>query len=771
MHEMGHALGLNDSYLRQDRNSVMYGYLTKGERRLPAKGQAIGAVPGSLSATPHFLGAPVSIGTLPPGKGVSIQYAVTIGPIAGNPQQTASQGTVSGGNFSNVLTDDPTVGGATDPTVTLLGIAPAFTSGASTTFTVGTLGTFNVTANGAPPPSFTKVGALPTGVTLSAGGVLSGTPAAGTGGSYPITITASNGIGSNAMQSFTLTVNQPAAITSANSTTFVVGTNGTFTVTASGFPASTFSQTGALPSGVTLSAAGVLSGTPAAGTGGTYPITITANNGVGSPAMQSFTLTVNQAPSITSVNSTSFTEGNNGSFTVTASGLPTPTFSESGALPNAVTLSPAGLLSGTPDAGTAGSYPITITASNGVGSNAQQPFTLNVAAAVCTAPPSGMISWFAANGNALDLIGAHDGTLISGATATAAAKVGQGFTLNGTSDYVSIAGGALVASQAAFTVDAWFKTTSGSGFEPIYSESHTTDGNPFLYAGLLNGKLHFTARGTGATMAITSVASYNDGAFHLAAFVKQSDNSWEMFVDGVSVGTSTTAVGTLTLNRSEMGRFGQGAGAADFFLGQIDETELFNRALTQPEILALYNASIAGKCRPALALASAVSRKTHGAAGTFDVPLPLSGAPGVECRSGGANGDHTVVFSFSNGVASGTASVTSGAGSVSGSPTFTGNAMSVNLTGVSNAQQITVQLSTVTDAVGQVLPNTSVSMNVLLGDVTANKSVTASDIALIKAETANPIGAGNFRADVSLNGMINGSDLAMTKAASGTGIP
>src|SRR5205823_184612 len=139
-------------------------------------------------------------------------------------------------------------------------------------------------------------------------GVLSGTPAAGTGGSYPITLTASNGAGTNATQSFTLTVNQAPAITSVNTTTFIIGSAGSFTVTATGFPAPTLSQTGALPGGVTFNAAtGVLSGTPAAGTTGTYPISFTAGNGVGTSATQNFTLTVNagnQAPAITSANNT-----------------------------------------------------------------------------------------------------------------------------------------------------------------------------------------------------------------------------------------------------------------------------------------------------------------------------------------------------------------------------------------------------------------------------------------------------------------------------------
>ena len=43
---------------------------------------------------------------------------------------------------------------------------------------------------------------------------------------------------------------------------------------------------------------------------------------------------------------------------------------------------------------------------------------------------------------------------------------------------------------------------------------------------------------------------------------------------------------------------------------------------------------------------SVVSRKTHGTAGTFDINLPLAGNAGIECRSGGANSDHQVVFTF-----------------------------------------------------------------------------------------------------------------------------
>jgi CSLREA domain-containing protein len=256
-------------------------------------------------------------------------------------------------------------------------VAPAFTSASSTTFAVGTAGSFTATASGTPTPTFSEAGALPSGVTLSSAGVLSGTPAAGTGGVYSITLKASNSV-SSVTQSFTLTVNQAPQITSANSATFTVGSSGSFTVTtaAGAYPTPTTVETGTLPSGVIFSG-GVLSGTPAAGTGGSYPLTITAMNGT-TNATQSFTLNVDQAPAITSASSTNFTVGTSGSFSVTATGFPAPTFSETGTLPSGVTISSAGTLSGTPAAGTGGSYSLTITASNGVGSNSIQNFTLYI---------------------------------------------------------------------------------------------------------------------------------------------------------------------------------------------------------------------------------------------------------------------------------------------------------------------------------------------------------------------------------------------------------
>ncbi len=171
-----------------------------------------------------------------------------------------------------------------------------------------------------------------------------------------------------------------------------------------------------------------------------------------------------------------------------------------------------------------------------------------------------------------------------------------------------------------------------------------------------------------------------------------------------------------------------------------------------------------------LATTSAVSRKTHGGAGSFDINLPLSGAPGVECRNGGVSGDYTVVATFTNSVVSGSASVSAGAGSVSGSPTFSGNTMTVNLTGVTDVQQLTVSLNSVMDTSGQTLPPTAVTMNVLVGDVNGNKSVNATDVGSVKSISGSSTTGANFRADVTADGAINSSDVGLTKLRSGNSL-
>lgn len=326
----------------------------------------------TLAATGSPSPALSRTGTLPAG----VTFDSATGLLSGTPAKG------SGGVYHLVfMAMNGVAPNATQPFTLTVNESPTITSADSKTLTTGSTLAFKVTASGFPKPVLGETGALPKGVIwVPASGMLSGVPVAGTGGVYALTFSASNGVGAKATQSFTLTVNQPPSISSVAVRTFTVGAAGTFTVIAKGFPAPKFSETGALPVGVTLDQnTGLLQGTPAANTGGTYKIKIMASNGIGIAAAQNFTLTVNQAPAITSADNVSFMVGILGQFKVKASGFPAPTFTISGKLPVGVTFNAiTGVLSGKAAKGTAGQYKVTLTAKNVAGLSIAQLFTLTV---------------------------------------------------------------------------------------------------------------------------------------------------------------------------------------------------------------------------------------------------------------------------------------------------------------------------------------------------------------------------------------------------------
>jgi hypothetical protein len=161
---------------------------------------------------------------------------------------------------------------------------------------------------------------------------------------------------------------------------------------------------------------------------------------------------------------------------------------------------------------------------------------------------------------------------------------------------------------------------------------------------------------------------------------------------------------------------------------------------------------------------SIVSRKNHGASGTFDVDLPLTGARGVECRSGGATNDYTLVFTFPNNTTVASASVSSGTGSVSGSALGPNpNQYTVNLTGVTDAQYLTVTLNGVLDSTGGSGNVVGPQMGVLVGDVNASGVVTSGDTNLCKAQALQQVTTANFRNDINASGSITTGDVNIIK--------
>jgi len=170
---------------------------------------------------------------------------------------TGSSGAVTmAGEGGNTIGGCSAAGGGC-PTITLA--PPTLPAG-----TVGVAYSQQITASGGTGPYTFSVasGTLPAGLTLTAGGLLSGTPT--TAGSSPVTIQATDGIGCPGVIPYTIVIVPVITLAPATLPNGTVGVAYSQTIVGSGGTAPyTFSVTvGALPAGVTLTAAGVLAGTP-----------------------------------------------------------------------------------------------------------------------------------------------------------------------------------------------------------------------------------------------------------------------------------------------------------------------------------------------------------------------------------------------------------------------------------------------------------------------------------------------------------------------------
>lgn len=180
--------------------------------------------------------------------------------------------------------------------------APAISSDNGVAFFAGKPGSFTLSANGYPAPSFDVPGALPKGLQFVDHGdgtaTISGSPAAGTGGLYHYLVTASNGVGAGAQQMVTLTDFEAPTITSANKTILATQEEDSFVFEAIGYPPPSLSEEGVLPAGLSFSNRGdgtaLLQGK--ASQYGIFRLKITASNAISPSTSQAFVLTVSGIP-------------------------------------------------------------------------------------------------------------------------------------------------------------------------------------------------------------------------------------------------------------------------------------------------------------------------------------------------------------------------------------------------------------------------------------------------------------------------------------------
>ncbi|HMH49142.1 MAG TPA: LamG domain-containing protein [Candidatus Acidoferrum sp.] len=241
-------------------------------------------------------------------------------------------------------------------------------------------------------------------------------------------------------------------------------------------------------------------------------------------------------------------------------------------------------------------------------------------AGVCVEPPAGLVGWWPADGNAVDIAGNSDGALMGGATFVAG-EVGQAFLMDGIDAFVN-AGNApsLHVSQGDFTVEAWVSFNALShppganrddappGDVSIVDKMSTRGVNAdgwrllkqaddrfwfCLGGGIGNLCMHpaFTLFST--TAATTGVW------YHLAAV--KSATGFSLYVDGQLEDSRSPLPDFMDLHVGDL-RFGANALQGTHLNGLIDEVALYGRALSATEIQAIYLAGSRGKCKAATVL-------------------------------------------------------------------------------------------------------------------------------------------------------------------------
>ena len=218
----------------------------------------------------------------------------------------------------------------------------------------------------------------------------------------------------------------------------------------------------------------------------------------------------------------------------------------------------------------------------------------------CTPAPSGLISWWPADGFALDVASTNNGVLQGGAT-YAAGEVGQAFSFDGTNGFVSTS--LIVTNPQTFTLSLWFKSsTTRGGVLLSFGDSQTgTPANYDRHIYMDNaGALHFGVNSSG-TKVISSTNGLNNNSWHYVATVLSTNAGMSLYLDGGLVATNVAVTNAQSFNG--WWRIGENNLAnwpslpsSYFFNGQIDEVSIFNRALASNEIAAVYQAGNSGMC-------------------------------------------------------------------------------------------------------------------------------------------------------------------------------
>jgi hypothetical protein len=238
-----------------------------------------------------------------------------------------------------------------------------------------------------------------------------------------------------------------------------------------------------------------------------------------------------------------------------------------------------------------GEYAVSVTNLGGSVISSNATLTVN-AAPPCDPAPSGLVSWWPAEGSAVDIVGTNNGALTGGAGYTNG-LVGEAFSFTGTGQQVSAATGGFPTGTNSRTMECWvFINSFLSGAESFFAGygNFGNNGQTCQLGADENNVLYFSVWG----QELSGPTLTSNHWYHIAV-TSAGTNQISLYLDGTNV-----ASGSLPLNTPAGTKFYIGGVNAPFatrqLIGLMDELGIYNRALASNEIAAIYNAGRSGKC-------------------------------------------------------------------------------------------------------------------------------------------------------------------------------
>ncbi|SEB32246.1 Glycosyl hydrolases family 2, TIM barrel domain [Amycolatopsis tolypomycina] len=186
---------------------------------------------------------------------------------------------------------------------------------------------------------------------------------------------------------------------------------------------------------------------------------------------------------------------------------------------------------------------------------------------------------------AADVVGDHDATLVGGASWTAG-KNGSALAVNGSGQFADT-GAALLNTEGSYSAAAWVRFNAvGDGFQTVVSQDGPSNSAFFLQ---YSGADHRLAMSFVGTRALASTAPEPNRWYHVVGVRDAASGTLKLYVDGQLAATKSVCLGEASTGHTVIGRGKYGGNPVDFLNGAVDQVHVYDRALSDADVSALYS--------------------------------------------------------------------------------------------------------------------------------------------------------------------------------------